>query len=297
MKRHLLSILIALAVMVVGTSAFAQEDDIVTLNEEGITAFTEGRFEEAATKFRKAYELKPEQTLKKNEALAWFKANKCTEALRATSEYMALQPTDELSVNEAKAVIVKCNIQKAQESLAAKNHEEAEAFLVKAEASGPGDEDKQAIASARAEIQVERDRVAQEKALAAKRAEEQRQREAAMERTSSKKTLGLVLASAGGAIIVGTLVYHLSMALGTAPKFKDNAAAGDDLAEYDKLGKRLETANWLIPTLYAVGLGTAGVGGFFWMSSQGMESDPSTALGPGKQDRETTVGVTVTWRF
>lgn len=272
-------------------AAFAQ--DIVKLNEEGISAFSEGRFEEAAQKFSQAYAIKPEPPLKKNEALAWFKADKCTEALGAAKEYLALGVDDELSTREARTVAVRCYIKQAQTEIAAGNLDQTTATLADARTYSPMPEDEQILAALEGQVQAQRDAAEADRQAAIAQAEARRAQEAEQQRRDRAKTLGLGVAAGGGAIVLGTLIYHIALATGTASKFKD-AAANGDRAQYDKLGKRLETGNWLVPTLYAVGLAAGGVGGYLWWSASAHETaPPQTARILGLD----TVGFTASWRF
>lgn len=280
--------LIVLVCLTISLPAWAQ--DIVELNEQGIEAFQEGRFADAASAFRQAYEKEPQPPLKKNEAAAWFKAGKCDDAMGAAKEYLALDTGAELSIKEAQAIMVDCNLNKAKTALEAGQFDEATGYLDAADAHMPDEDAELEIASVRASVVEKKSQLEEEKKRAAAEAEAKRQAELDAQRRSRMQTVGLGVAGGGAAIVLGTLVYHSIMAFGVAPKFKDVAAAGDDRGEYDRLGKRLETANWLIPTLYAVGLATGGVGAYLWMSNGSLESNPQQASA-----RE--IGVQVVWRF
>lgn len=293
MKTLLLGLLVAM--LLAPANLFAQDTppqgDIVKLNEEGIAAFQAGNFEEAATKFQQAYELQPENTLKKNEAVAWFKANKCEQAVTAGNQFLALEGTDELSQTEARAVVAKCDVQLAQAALDANRLDEAERRLNEAKAAQPDPETQAKIAELEPKLAAKKQEAeARQKAIAEAEARRKAEEAAAAEPSGSTQTLGLALTAAGGALVVGALVYHFAMLLGTAPKFRDVAAAGEDRAEYDRLGKKLETARWLAPTIGLVGAATAGVGVWLWM--RGDESAPATA---GFKPSE--VGVVLSWRF
>lgn len=283
-----------LAVLACSAPAFAQ--DVVKLNEEGIVAFSEGRFEEAAQKFNQAYAIKPEAPLKKNEALAWFKANKCSEALAAAKEYLALNAGDEVSTREAQTVAVRCYIERAEAELAAGNFDLVTTAVADARANSPAPEDEATLVRIEADANAKREAAEAERlaaqAAAAKAAEEAARAERDAQRGGSARTLGLALTAGGGAIVLGTLVYHIALATGAAPKFKDAAAAGNR-EDYDRLGKRLETGNWLIPTLYTVGLATSGLGVFLWWNAGSGEQAPQTATMFGLE----SVGVTASWRF
>ena len=288
MKRQLFLTYISLllAASTLSSAAHAQDapvgGDIVKLNEEGIAAFQAGNFEEAATKFQQAYALEPENTLKKNEAVAWFKAGKCGEAVTAANQFLGLEGIDELSATEARAVVVKCDVQLAGAALDAGRVDEAERRLAEAKANQPDEEMQKQIAELESRVAAKKQETeeARQKALAAAQARLQAEAQAAEQQDAgSTTTLGLALTAAGGAVFLGAVVYHLVMLAGVAPKFRDVAAAGTDRAEYDRLGKRLETARWLAPTLGVVGLATAGVGVWLWMG--GGESESTTPAASG----------------
>ncbi len=289
-RTFVLASLIAVCLQVSAIGA-ATAQDIVSLNEDGITAFSEGRFADAAEKFGQAYAIKPEPPLKKNEAVAWFKAEKCSEALAAAKEYLALGVDNDLSTREAQTVAVRCYIQRAETELASGNTDSAAAALADARANSPAEEDVPVITKLEAEVTTRRTAAtaeAERLRLAAAQAE---QDQAALDRQGGPPVLAMGLVGGGAAIVVGTLVYHLALATGTASKFREASAAGDR-AEYDKLGKRLTTGNWLIPTLYAVGLATSGVGVYLWWSSGDRETRPAT----GSLGME-SIGVTATWIY
>ncbi len=279
------------------SAAWAQESpspEVVKLNEEGIAAFQSGDFATAAQKFHDAYELEPQDTLKKNEAVAWFKSGNCEKASVAAGEYLMMPGNDELSRAEASAVATTCDIQLAEAALAAGSLDEADRRVKAAAGREPTDEDKVKIANIEQQVAAKRKEIADAEAKAA--ADEKARAEAASRaaaeaeaQSNQSQTLGTILVGTGGGIILTGLVYHAVMAFGVAPKFRDAAEAGTDRDSYDSMGKKLETANWLVPTLYAVGAATAGVGVYFWM--RGGESD-SAAATAGRE-----AGVTVTWRF
>lgn len=287
MKARICSLAVLLC-LACSVPAFAQ--DIVELNEKGITAFQEGRFAEAAGFFQKAYANEAQPPLKKNEAVAWFKAGKCPEAMTAAKQYLALETGVELSVKETQAVMVDCNLKMAQAALKEDGFDKAEKHLDAADSYTPDEDAELEIASTRASIAQRKTEIKEEREKAKAEAEAKREAEERASRRGTMRNVGLGVAGGGAAIILGTLVYHSVMAFGVAPKFKDTAAAGDDRAEYDRLGKRLETANWLIPTFYALGLAAGGVGAYLWWSNGALESNP-------QQTANREVGVQVVWRF
>jgi tetratricopeptide (TPR) repeat protein len=288
MTKRFHTILLFILLAGFASPAFAQ--DIVELNEKGIAAFQEGRFADAASFFQQAYGVEAQPPLKKNEAAAWFKAGKCPEAINAAKQYLALDTGVEISVKETRAILVDCNVQLAKTATDEGALEAAEGHLTEAEAHQPDAEAAAKIAAARTAIaeKKEEQRLAREKALA--EAEAKREAEQKAARRARMRTVGLGVAGGGAAILLGTLVYHSAMAFGTAPRFKDTAAAGEDRATYDRLGRRLETANWLIPTLYGVGLAAGGAGAYLWWSNGALGSER-----PQAASRE--VGVQIVWRY
>ena len=315
MKRRLFCFVFA-ALFALPLAVRAQDGapagDIVKLNEEGIAAYQAGRFEEAATKFRQAYAIQPENTLKKNEAVAWFKAGRCEEALTAGREFLALPEIDELSQVEARAVVLQCDLQLARAATDAGQLDKAEQHVASARMNQPDPQAVEQLAKLETEIAAKREAEEAAKAQAAADAEARRNAKAAAaaaaaddDRSGSTSTLGLGLTAGGGAILVGTVVYHAALLFSTAPKFRDVAAAGADRAQYDRLGKKLETANWLIPTLYAVGAVTTGVGVWLWLQPGGEGGAPATASVGGHGDpphqlhflRVRELGINVGWRF
>lgn len=291
MRRTLTVALLFACCILVSSTAFAQ--DIVKLNQEGIEAFTEGRFADAAQKFNEAYSITPEAPLKKNEAVAWFKAERCSEALAAAKEYLALGVENELSTREAQTVVVQCYVKRAETELAAGNRDAAKSALTDARASNPTEEDGQAIAKLESDIatQVAAENETRRAEMEAAEAEEARR--AQVEKRKSMSRVGLGVAGGGAAIVLGTLIYHITLATGTSSKFKDASAAGDR-ETYDKLGKKLETGNWLVPTLYAVGLATTGAGVYLWWSYGDRETDTTAAQALGGFE---TIGATASWKF
>ena len=296
-RTHRRRILGCFLFVVFMTPAIGWAQSVNELNQAGVEAFSTGNFEEAAQKFQAAYAIEPTPSVKKNEALAWFKAQKCVQARQAASEYLALPQTEELSVKESQTIIVRCTILDAESKIAAGGLDEASALLTDAKSKNPSEEDTAKIAELEGQIAQKKSELAeQEKARQAADAEAARKRAAAQQAQQDEqkdrrmRMVGLSIASTGAAILVGTLVYHLALATGTSSKFKDAAETGDR-ATYDKLGKRLETGNWLAPVLYTVGAATAGVGGFLWYRAGGMSG------GGAENPKATEAGVSLTFRF
>jgi tetratricopeptide (TPR) repeat protein len=295
MRGWLVVSLITAALLFVPGVVAAQS--VAELNEAGVDAFASGKFEEAAKKFKAAYDLEPTPSVKKNEALAWYKAEKCDDARRAAGEYLTLPDAEELSVKESQTIIIRCDIKSAEAKLAADDLDGATTLISDARTRNPAEADTARLTQLEGQVTARRDQIAAEQAQAQQavaEAEAAKKREAKKKRDQRMRIIGLSVASTGAAILVGTLVYHLSLATGTSKKFKDAAASGDR-ATYDKLGKRLETANWLVPVMYSLGAATSGVGGFLWYRAGGL--DQLRGAGGQESPRATEAGVMLIWRF
>ncbi|MEZ4460239.1 MAG: hypothetical protein R3E66_11040 [bacterium] len=258
----------------------AEKKQIKALNEAGITAFQEGRFADAAASFREAWKIHPDPTLRKNEAIAWFKANNCKEASEAATSFLDAADTDPEARGEINSVLANCRVEYAREAMRFKDFKLAEDFLAQAENLATADVTKENIRQARLELAKARSEV-----------------EAPVEATPTVVTANAeptqpvwpyVVAGTGAAIVLTAAIYHVVSLTSTASEYEDVAAAGRDKARYNELASSLDTARWLVPTLYAVGLATTGVGAYFVF---GREDTATTPAAP------TSAGVTFSGSF
>jgi tetratricopeptide (TPR) repeat protein len=278
-------------VCLLSTSAFAQskKPDVKKLNEEGIAAFEAGRFEEAAQKFQDAWKLDPDPTLRKNEAIAWYKANRCNEASAAGTSYLDSSAVDKETRIEIHAVLANCRVSYAREAMGAKDFVLAEKFIDEAEVLALSDPPKETIRVAREDLAKAREAEAQALAEAQQKAAlEAAAKTPPPEVESSSPVLPWAITGAGAAILASAAVYHVIAATSMASEYEDVAAAGEDRARYDELASSLDTARWLVPTLYAIGAATTGVGVYFLMEQD--SSQPTAAPTPAG-------GVTFSGRF
>lgn len=286
--RQILAITV---VCLLSASAFAQskKPNVKKLNEEGIAAFEAGRFEEAAQKFQDAWKIDPDPTLRKNESIAWFKANRCNEASTAGTSYLDSGTVDAGTRVEIHAVLANCRVSYAREAMGAKDFALAEKFIDEAEVLALSDAPKETIRVAREDLNKAREA----DAAAAAEAQQKAALEAAAKTPppavdSGAPVLPWVITGAGAAILASAAVYHVIAATSMASEYEDVAAAGDDRARYDELASSLDTARWLVPTLYAIGAATTGVGVYFLMEQD--NNQPTAAPTPAG-------GVTFSGRF
>lgn len=288
--RQLLTVMM---VCLLSSSAFGQskqdKETIKKLNEEGIAAFEAGRFDEAAQKFQDAWKLDPDPSLRKNEAIAWFKANRCNEASTAGTSYIDSGAADPESRVEIHALLATCRVSYARDAMGAKNFDLADQFLNEADVLALSEAPKQAIAQARLDLAKAREEHAKAEAEAAQKA----QMEAAAKAVpapepAAELPIPWIITGAGAAILVGAAAYHVVSLTSTASEYEDVAAAGTDRARYDELASSLDTARWLVPTLYAIGAATTGVGVYFLMEQD--QSQPNASPTPAG-------GVTFSGRF
>ncbi len=236
MKRALIILGVSIALL---CPSAAWADEAAWYNDSGAEAFRAERYAEAARSFHRAWELSSQPVTRKNEAIAWFKAGRCKEALLAAASYFEHSGTTRGGRNEAMVIIANCKVEMADTATLAGDFELADELLDETEAM-------QLDTYTREKINLARVRLA-----AAQSADDER---------SGRKRLGAALTATGGGLVVAAVAYHVAVMASTVPRIDDVAADGDDRDTYDQLSRRLRVSRWLVPTLYAAGAGTAGVG-------------------------------------
>ena len=252
--RHI--IIVILMVCLSSGTAFAKKKRglVQQLNDEGITAFEAGNYELAAKKFFEAWNIDSDPTLRKNEAIAWFKADKCKEASEASASYLDSGAADKETRSEMKSILANCRVTYAREAANARDFNLAENFLVEAEEFAETAVPRENIKLARLEIAQIRDEYNQEI-----------RRRAKVEPTTTESAASwpAVVAGTGAVILTSAIVYHIIAATYYASEYDNAANQGTDRARYDDLADSLDTARWLVPTLYAIGATTTGIGVWF----------------------------------
>lgn len=129
----------ALAMLMLWASsgqAWAEEgasERMLKLNEEGFSAFEDEDFVRAAKKFEQAHALVPDSILRKNAAIAWFKAEKCPEASGAAIFFLLAEDTQRQDRLEARSVLAHCYLDEAERALSAGDGARAETIVAWAE--------------------------------------------------------------------------------------------------------------------------------------------------------------------
>lgn len=228
------------------------------LNERGFAAFDEGRYDDAARAFAEAWTYSHDETLRKNESLAWFRAGECDPAVEAGNKFLLVEGISDADRTDIHSVIANCKAEFAQRAIDAGDLDLAETMLNEADTLQPDQVARDRVAAARVDLAAAR-RAAEE----AKPPPEPTIRTVYVPEPAAAEApiLGYSLIGAGGAVIVGTLVYHL-VALGWQSKFfqmRDGDIGGDQ-AEFDSLRKRVHLARVLVPVGYTIGALGAGAG-------------------------------------
>ena len=256
MSRFVVAGFIALGALVLNVAAaHAQPTDdeaAYDLNEAGLEAFEEQRFEDAARAFAKAWTLSRDESLRKNEALAWFRAGRCDEAVVAANKFLLTDQIEEADRNDIHSVIANCKVDFAKRAVDAAHLDLAENLLRDADASAQDDFTRDRIAAVRVDLAAARD-------AAAVPLEPEIRTVFVSEPSPPVLEIGLI--ATGATIAAGALTYHL-VAHGWQREFfrMERGEVAADEARFNQLRKRVHVARVLVPLLYAVGVGTAAAG-------------------------------------
>jgi tetratricopeptide (TPR) repeat protein len=283
------AIVVAATIFSLAAAADAQQPEgeatAFELNDQGIVAFQEGRFEDAARAFAEAYVLNQDEALRKNEALAWFKAGKCDPAVAAANKFLLVDGILDSDRTDVSAVISNCKVEFARTALAAGDLELAESLLSQAEEAVPDPVVRDRIAGVRVDIATERSRRADEASAAAENTS--RPTTSADARLDPPAPGWALYTFIGGLTTVGaTFAYHM-IALGWQRTFLDMAQDGGDADKFDSLRKRVHTARVLVPVFYTLGVGAAATGAWFTFIAEP----------PAERGSAPTVGIAAGARF
>lgn len=226
------------------------------LNTKGVEAFQEGRFNDAARYFRQANDAQPDPNLRKNEAVAWFKAGNCDEAVPAANAFLIARDTHAEDEREARSIIANCKVGMARKAMKMGSFELADQLLVEAESLDPDDYARDQITMARVDLE------------AAKRGEGERSG------SPATRAVGWSLIGIGAAGAVAGVITHVG-AIRAGNELDEGRV---DPARRTQLETRVARSRWLVPVLYGVGLGSAGVG--LYLVLRGAErNETSVAIG------------------
>lgn len=127
-------------------------DEMNRLNDEGFVEFRAGRYAEAAGRFREAYAAYPDPNLRKNEAVAWFKAGACDQAMPAANGFLIAPDTSDSDRLEARSILANCRVEMARKAFETQSWELATSLLDEAESLEPDRYAQDQIAIARVEM-------------------------------------------------------------------------------------------------------------------------------------------------
>lgn len=236
--------------------AFAQEDAATMnrLNEEGFIEFRAGRYQEAAARFRAAYEAFPDPNLRKNEAVAWFKAGQCDQAIPAANSFLMAAEAGDADRLEARSILANCRVEMARAAIKSENLDLAETLLDEAESLEPDQYAKDQVAIARVELSERRSG----------------HRGQAGARPS---VAGWVLVASGAAVVGGTLAYWGLSA-------SDRKVSEDPLhPDHERASKRARTSRWLVPVGLVGGGVFTGIGIYLVLAGSGQDGSGGASAG------------------
>ena len=251
----------------------------IELNEKGVQAFEAGRYAEAADAFRNAYDILGDPAIRKNEALAWFKAENCDEAVAAANKFLLLDATLPEDRNEMSTVIANCKVTIAAKAVEAGELDVANRLLAEAEQLEPD-------AYVRDQIKLVRIEIAKREGAqtggstttdTASAAQTTVESQADIEEPRTP-ILGYALLGAGGAMVVAGAIYH-AIALGWQAEFLRMTTEGGDPARFESLRGRVQTARFLVPVLYGLGIASAGTGIALMMMYEPADTTVANASG------------------
>ncbi len=253
------------------------EERMLELNEEGFSAFGEGDFEAAARKFEQAHGFVPDPNLRKNAAIAWFKAGNCERASRQAVFFLL---ADEMTIKdrvEARSVLGHCRLEVAEEAL-----EE-------------GDEVQAAeIADYVAALETD-ERVNRRLQTIDRRLGRADTRQPPTRAHIARTEWAIV--GAGVAVLAGSALYHVLSA-----RQEDTLDAlqrtGTNAVRQRQLQDNVDTAGWLVPSLYGVGAVTTGTGLWLALSADTPDTkQPAPAPQAGRQAPAASVQIGWTVEF
>ena len=219
--------------------AHAQQDRkaMVKLSKEASALFREGKYEEAAKKFREAHDKAPEPTLLKNGMIAWYKADRCLDAIIMANSYLLTKPTDQDELRDTRTILFDCHLSAADASLAKGDLEDAKLQIEKA-SEHQQDQDLERLADAQRALADAR--AAQEKAAQDKAAQDKAAQEKAVQEDDPVLPPKKPESSSGGATIAGWSLVGAGAVGLVATAFYANGQQDKLATRFDELRARSE---------------------------------------------------------
>lgn len=303
------------------TAAFAQsnEERMQELVEQAATAFSEKRYADSAQLFEQANEAQPNPTLLKNAMVAWYKGQKCGEAVHAGAKfYREAQAAGQLEAKDQSEIqtVISCSLNLVQQRIDEGKYSEAEDLLFTATSAGPTTEQTERIASLRDTLRQKRD--AEDKRSAGGGDPIQSEPKSAEAGMSGLALTGWAMTGVGVAGLAGSVVYALTAAgeerdaISTC-ETQNPPVNGNDLpdsfytcvtgetgaASYDEVKESVDGAQSTSVILYSVSGAVTAIGlgilVYHYFLTPSEEAAPSVMVAP--MLGPDTAGAQLQWRF
>ncbi len=241
--------IVCLTTLGAGPVAAQQGDsaEMSRLNDEGFQEFRAGRFAEAARRFRAAYAAFPDPNLRKNEAVAWFKAGNCGEAMPAANTFLIAPATSDSDRLEARSILANCRVEMARGAFETGSWKLAESLLDEAESLQPDQYALDQIGIARVELS------------------ERKSSPSGASTGRRAGPVGWIMVASGAAVVGGTLVYWLL----TIPDRDMSRNISPMDPAFDAATRRARTSRWLVPIGIIGGATLTGIGLYLVLSGGG----------------------------
>ncbi len=242
--------------------------EMLRLSDDATEAVLDGELELGAITFRKAYTAYPDPILLKNEMIAWFRADDCRAALAPAHAFLQTEDAAPQDREDVRTVQVECHLRLADESLAKDQPLLANYHLDVLESLELRDDEPQRLDALRRRLPAPQDSHTARTAGPGAGAD------------TSPLKVWLPIVAGVGLLGAGSTVHFVAL---------DRQAQLDQFANSDRttdailLHRRQEDwrdfqnrARWLVPTLYALGVASIGVGTFFRFTAPSPSSETLT---------------------
>lgn len=270
------SLLCFLALSLSPSLGFAQDDEnyelMLELSDRATEAVLSGDFQLGAITFRKAYQASPDPILLKNEMIAWYRAGDCRSALPPARAFLQTDDVEPQDRDDVHTVEVECHLTMASDSL------DTGELLLATYHLGVLDT-LELEGDDLAAFQHLNSRLSREEPVEAPfgyTAESQIPPQRNHLRTWIPVVAGVGILGAGATIHTVALDRQAQL-----EQFSTSEVVTDQILLYRRQqdwGDFQRRAQWLVPTLYALGAASIGAGIFFHV--QGGSDAPAVSLTP-----------------
>ena len=129
---------------------------MMKLSEDANALFLQGQFAEAAQAFRDAYRIYPDPVLLKNQMIAFYRADRCDDAIAPGQAFLASGEANPTDRHDVQTVLVSCELQTAELMLEGGRLLESQRALARAETYQPEEDQQEKIEAVRARIKEAR---------------------------------------------------------------------------------------------------------------------------------------------